>query len=169
MKLIIFLTILLSFQTAHAQFGKKILGNAKEAVKQKADQKAAEKTRAAVDSGAASIEKVITGKNKKAKKKKDTDDKPQANDNNSNAETGSATIAMESTELVFQTSITGKTNKEKMEPLLREMDGVSSVSIDPGTGIVYITPSSEADIKPAVVELVKKNGFTIKEKSNKQK
>ena len=51
-----------------------------------------------------------------------------------------------------------------MENILREVDGVSNVAVDEDSGIVYITPQPGVDIRNPITALIKKNGFSVKEK-----
>lgn len=162
MKLFIACTFFLVASQSQAQFGKKLKERVKEVAEQKANQKIDEKINNGVDKGVEKIDSVITGKKKLSKKEKRQQSKSGKTATvETNNPTANGNIDFESSELVFQTSVKGKMNRNKIEPLLKDLDGVSNVMIDEDTGTIYITPTSGADVEKAITDLLKKNGFTV--------
>lgn len=161
MKSVLIIAFFILSTQVQAQFGKEVLDRAKQAAKEKVNQKVEERTSDVIDHADKKLEDIITGKEKSNKKRKGHSSE-SARERNSRGDRSSEVV--EVTELVFQTSITGKPAKEKMENILREVDGVSNVAVDEDSGIVYITPQPGVDIRNPITALIKKNGFSVKEK-----
>lgn len=162
MKHILAFVLLFTGVATNAQFDG-LLNRTKDAAQRKVAQKVNEKINEGVDKGAEAIEDLATGKkNRKSNREKQNSGRREVPDE------PAAGAAFESRELVFQTSITTVAAKEKMENILREADGVSSVSVDSDTGVVYVTPSSGKDITGIIQDTIKKYGFSAKVKSNRK-
>lgn len=155
MKILLLIAILFSFQTADAQLGKRLKERAKEAAERKANQKADE----AINKGAEKIDSVITGKkrDKTGKTKTETENPPSTSDNSSNTES-SNNIETSYKEVIVKTNIGCETGKTKLETILRNTDGVSSVMIDNDNGNLYLS-SENPEVRNKVIELIRQNGF----------
>jgi len=156
MKYILLLSLLLSGQLLQAQFGKKVLNKAKETAERKTEQK----TDDAINKGVDKVEEAVTGK----KKTKETG--ATGNEGANSGSTGSSSndvtagAANADGEFIIKTNITCATGKTKMETLLRDADGVNSVSIDSGTGKLYLAAAGNNEIYNNAIELIRANGFT---------
>lgn len=164
MKSIFVVALFFTIGNVHAQFDG-LFKRTTDAVQRKVEQKVNEKINEGVDKGVEKAADVITGRKKKGNGRKPVPRKEER-DETTNEMTDAPVL--ESKELRFQTSITTITAKEKMEHILRETDGVSSVSIDSDTGMVYLTPSSDKNINETVQDLIRKNGFTAELKNDKK-
>ena len=155
MKLFILFVILLSFNPANAQLGKKLKEKAREAAERKANQKADE----AINKGVEKIDSVITGKkrDKTGKSKTETENSPSNSGNSSNTESSSK-IETSYNEVTLKTNIRCETGKKNMETILRNTDGVSSVMIDSDNGNLYLS-SENPEVRNKVIELIRQNGF----------
>ena len=155
MKLLFLIAILFSFQTANAQFGKRLKDKAKEMAERKANQKADE----AINKGAEKIDSVITGKkrDKTSNTKTETENTPTTSGNSANTES-SNNIETSYKEIVLKTNIRCENGKKNLETILRNTDGVSSVMIDNDNGNLYLS-SENPDVRNKVIELIRQNGF----------
>ncbi|MGJ7031755.1 hypothetical protein [Niabella hirudinis] len=162
-KACLFFIVVFFWQPAFSQIWKEKLNRVRESAAEKVNRKVNEKINEGVDKGVEAIEDLATGK-----KTKKRSQERQASGRNEAPDATVTRTEFEGRELLFQTSITTAAGKEKMEHILRETDGVSSVSIDSDTGIVYVTPSSGKDISAAVADTIKKNGYSVKAKNPKK-
>lgn len=162
MKYLFIIACCFFLQQANAQFGKDLLNKAKESAKRKAEQKVDQKIDATVGAGVDKADSVLTGKKKKKDKKntKNTADQSEIDTNNnpvgSNEPTGGK--INENGELIIKTNIKCAAGKTQIENLLRDTDGVNSVSIDTDSGKLYLS-SADSNIYNIVTELIRKNGF----------
>jgi len=143
----------------NAQFGKRLKDKAKEAAERKANQKADE----AINKGADKIDSVITGKKResrtdKSNKETSPSETTAGGSADSNSESADATANSSYKEVIIKTNIRCETGKKKLEDILRDTDGVSSVMIDIDTGKLYL--SSENPAVPAnTIDIIRQQGF----------
>ena len=157
MKYILIISLIFLAPAAQAQFGKKIADRAKEAAERKANQKVDE----AINKGADKIDSVVTGKKRdKNKGKSETETTTTASENNNTSDNNAGDASAESIykEVIIKTNIRCEGGKKKIETILRDTDGVSSVMIDNDTGKLYLS-SENPDVPDKVIELIRQNGF----------
>ena len=157
MKYIIIISLIFLAPAAEAQFGKKLADRAKEAAERKANQKADE----ALNKGVDKIDSVFTGKKRdkttKTKTEKETTESTSDNSPSQSTEPG-GTVETTYSEIILKTNIRCETGKKKLETILRDTDGVSSVLIDTDNGNLYLS-SENPDLRNTVIELIRQNGF----------
>lgn len=157
MKYILIISLIFLAPAAQAQFGKKLADRAKEAAERKANQKVDE----AINKGADKIDSVVTGKKRDKTKKTKTENEPteSTSDNSpSPVEENGGTVETTYKEVIIKTNIRCETGKKKMETILRDTEGVSSVMIDNDNGNLYLS-SENSDVRNIVIELIRQNGF----------
>jgi hypothetical protein len=158
MKYILIITLLFFTTETNAQFGKRLKDRATEVAERKANQKADE----AINKGIDKVDSVITGKKRtktsNTKTESETTESPADNTNTSKNETGSGSVETTYKEVIIKTNIRCETGKKKLENILRDTDGVSSVLIDNDNGNVYLS-SDNPDVPAKVTELIRQNGF----------
>ena len=167
MKYILLISLIFLAPAAQAQFGKKLADRAKEAAERKANQKADE----ALNKGVDKIDSVITGKKRDGKQKeKDTVTTTSPTEENN---TGNTTepeeasspqqsgegVADENGEFIIKTNIKCAAGKTHIETLIRETDGVNSVTINAATGKLYLTAGSSSTVYSTAIEIINANGF----------
>ena len=126
----------------------------KEETKQKANAKIDQKASEGIDKAVNAPETAVK---KKAEKKKN---KKTAAVEQQNTEQVQSETPVNTDEFIITTNITCPVGKSQMEALLRDTDGVNSASIDSGSGKLYLSAGGNKEVYEAVVELIRKNGFT---------
>jgi hypothetical protein len=156
MKVIQFLLTGILFLTAanntEAQV-KDWLKQKKEEAKQKANAKIDQKASEGIDKAVNAPETAVKKKAEKKKNKKTAAEQQ-------NTEQVQSETPVNTDEFIITTNITCPVGKSQMEALLRETDGVNSASIDSGSGKLYLSAGGNKEVYEAVVELIRKNGFT---------
>jgi hypothetical protein len=157
MKLIKLLLAIVFFSlitnTANAQF-KDWINRKKEEAKQKVNNKIDQKTSDGIDKAIDAPEKAV--KKKVDKKKNKTE---QAAEQADAAVAENTNVETPADEVVIATNINCQAGKLKIEELLRDMDGVSSASVDTESGKIYLSAGGDKKIYDAAIELICKNGF----------
>ncbi len=158
MKYIFIISLIFVAPAAQAQFGKKLADRAKQAAERKANQKVDE----AINKGADKIDSVVTGKkrdktNKTSTEEESTESTSDNSPSDNNNEDG-GTVETTYKEVIIKTNIRCETGKKKLEAILRDTDGVSSVMIDSDNGNLYLS-SENPDLSNTVIELIRQNGF----------
>lgn len=157
-KYILVISLIFVAPGAYAQFGKRLKDRAKEAAERKADQKVDE----TINKGADKIDSVITGKKRDKKNKTQTETQKtntaSGNSNSSNNEVSEPSPESIYNEVTIKTNILCPAGKKKIEAMLRDTDGVSSVMIDNTTGKLYLS-AEQPEVTAKAIELVRQNGF----------
>ena len=168
MKILKAVSLLLIFvivsNTTNAQlkdwFNKKKL-EAKEKVNSKLDQKSSE-----------GIDKVIDAPETAIKKKKSKKGATTVEENSQATTTDNVTESNENLplpkETIITTNILCDKGKKNIEALLRDTDGINSVSIDASNGKVYLSVS-KPELASAVEDIIRQNGFEANGKKPTQK
>ena len=150
---------------AEAQLLKDMLNKKKQEAKEKAANKIDQKTSEGIDAAVNAPEKIIKKKieAKKNKKEQSASQAGQNMDDNS----GSPASLNEFTngkpndkgEFIIKTNIKCSAGKKSIENLLRDTEGVNSVSIDAGTGKLFLSAGGNNTIYNSVIETIRANGF----------
>lgn len=169
-----------SFYTADAQKLKDWVEARKLEAKAKADAKINQKASEGMDEILNTPEKILANKKDKKKLKKD-DTAPKTNrgkeDNSTSSnETNTSSSSNETTpssssnettgdtpndsgEFIIKTNIKCAAGKTHIETLLRETDGVNSVTINAATGKLYLSAGSNSKVYNTAIEIINTNGF----------
>jgi E3 ubiquitin-protein ligase DOA10 len=181
MKCLFFIAIAMcSFYAADAQKVKDWIEARKLEAKAKADAKINQKASEGMDEILNTPEKILTKKKDKKKTRKE-DTAPKTNrDTESNSTSASETTSSSSSnettnspssnettgdtpndsgEFIIKTNIKCAAGKTHIETLLRETDGVNSVTINAATGKLYLSAGSNSTIYNTAIETINANGF----------
>ncbi|MGF2413290.1 hypothetical protein [Ferruginibacter sp.] len=126
----------------------------KEEAKQKANAKIDQKASEGIDKAVNAPETAVKKKAKKKKNKKATATEQE------NTEQAQSETPPNTGEFIIATNIVCAAGKSQMEALLRDTDGVNSASIDSGSGKIYLSAGGNKEVYEAVIEIIRKNGFT---------
>ena len=126
----------------------------KEEAKQKVNTKIDQKTSEGIDKAVNAPETAVK---KKAEKKKN---KKGSAATQTNTEEAKNETVVSTDELIIATNITCAAGKLQIENLLRDTDGVNSASIDSSSGKLYLSAGGNKEVYEAVIELIRKNGFS---------
>lgn len=165
MKIIFIVAAILFAGNSEGQFLKRKMEQVKESARQKAEQRADQKIDNGLDKGINKTDSIVSGKKKifgnKSKNNKEAVENIDGQNSNNKA-TGAT--ANENGEFIIKTNIKCVSGKVAIESLIRDVDGVSSATVDEGSGKVYLTANGDVNIYNSVVELIRKNGFMAENK-----
>lgn len=175
MKKVLVASLLLFFllfcENADAQKLKDWVNTKKLEAKAKADVKINQKTSEGIDKVVNAPENLIKKKKEKKKLKKEEEDKEANRDTESNAASSSETISSASSneltgskpnengEYILKTNIKCAAGKTHIEALLRELDGVNSITINAVSGKLYLSAGSNNTVYNIAIETINANGF----------
>lgn len=150
---------------AEAQLLKDMLNKKKQEAKEKAANKIDQKTSEGIDAAVNAPEKIIKKKieAKKNKKEQSASQAGQNMDDNSGSPASSNEFTNgkpnDKGEFIIKTNIKCSAGKKSIENLLRDTEGVNSVSIDVGTGKLYLSAGGDNTIYNSVIDTIRANGF----------
>jgi len=167
--------ILLAFCiNTNAQSFKDILNRKKNEIVQKAknkvENKIDNKIDNTIDKGLNGIDDAVSGKKSKKKRNSENNDTEASGNTSSEMPDYNDDAAVSSNEIVISTNIKCQKGKELIEELIRDKRNVMSVSVDSGTGKVYVSISNDDDeLKENILKLISENGFSANGKQPKTK
>ena len=165
MKIIFIVAAIFFSGNSQGQFLKRKLEQVKESARQKAEQRADQKIDNGLDNGINKTDSIVSGKKKIFGNKSKSNNAAVENmdSQGSNNKTTGAT-ANENGEFIIKTNIKCVSGKAAIESLIRDVEGVSSATVDAGSGKLYLSANGDVNIYNSVVELIRKNGFMAENK-----
>ena len=150
---------------AKAQLFKDMLNKKKQEAKEKAANMIDQKTSEGIDAAINAPEKIIKKKieAKKNKKEQSASQAGQNMDDNLSSPASSNEFTKgkpnDKGEFIIKTNIKCSAGKKSIENLLRDTEGVNSVSIDAGTGKLFLSAGGNNTIYNSIIETIRANGF----------